>query len=773
MGWFVAVNQDGAHLDHAKDRAIGRYIGRRIPRVEDRELVTGQGRYVADIHIPACLQAVFVRSPVAHGVLRAVDLYEARNLPGVVGAYAASDLPDLPDTPFPPSEAVPPAMARPALARERVRYVGEPVAVIVAEDQGRAEDAAELAVVDTDPLPAALDPTGAAEDGSVRLFPGSSNVTWTAAYGDDALEIFESAPVIVEMSLHNGRLAPASIEARAILVSPEGDGRLTVWCSHQAPHRLRQALAGAFRIDPDRVRIIVPRVGGAFGAKSQTYPEYVVVAHVARMLGRSVRWIEGRGETLVAASHGRGQNQRLRLAADRDGAILALAAQIDTDLGAYPQTGALIPTFTAGVMSGPYRIPRLSVRIRTVLTNAPPTASYRGAGRPEAAFALERLMDELGRQLGLDPAEVRRRNFIAPEQFPYRSPTGAIYDSGRYAAALDLALELSGYDHVRQEQRRRRKEGSTRLLGIGLGCFVERSGGQSDSTEFGGVEVLDDGSIVARTGSSSQGQGHETVFAQVVASVLDLELSRVRVVQGDTAEVPRGTGTFASRSMQVGGPALLVAAERALHEARVRASEILEVASEDLRYADGTFTVAGSPDRGISLEDIVEHGGPLSASEDFQSKQAFPFGAYVAVVEIDQETGDVGVIRLVAVDDCGVVVNPLVVEGQALGSILQGLGQALYEGVLFDEQGQPLTSSFVTYTIPTTSELTEIVLASTVTPNPNGPLGAKGAGEAGCIGTPPAVVNAILDALQGHDARGLDMPATPERVWRILGGRPA
>jgi len=753
----------GEHIEGG--RRLGRHVGLSIPRIEDRDLVTGSGRFVADIVLPGCLEAVFVRSALAHGVLRSVDMTEARALTGAVGAFAAADLPDLPALTAP--TGMPPVMARPALARDRVRFLGEAVAVAVAEDRARAEDAAELAVVEAEALPCVLDPVEAPDDLGVRLFEGSANIASESTFGEGTPEAFDDAPIVVELSIRNGRVAPVSIEPRGFLAAPDPDGRLTVWCSHQAPHRLRDHLASAFGLDRDTVRVIVPKVGGAFGAKSQTYPEYLVIAHLAMTLGRPVRWIEGRSEAFVAAPHGRGQKQRLRLAADGEGRILALEAHIDADVGAYPQTGAAVPTFTAWVMSGPYRIPRLFVRVRTVVTNAPPTASYRGAGRPEAAFALERLMDELARKLGLDPAEVRYRNFIPPDEFPYRSPTGAVYDSGRYADALEMALDLAEYGRLREEQKRRRDHGGGRLLGIGIGSFVERSGGQAETTEFGSVEIRADGSIVARTGASSQGQGHETVFAQVVATALDMEPTGIQVRQGDTAEVPQGTGTFASRSVQIGGAALFLAARHVLEEARRRASETLEVAPEDMDYSEGTFSVVGSPDRAVTLREVAA-GDPLLRTEVFQSSQAFPFGTYVAVVEIDTDTGNIDVRKLVAVDDCGEVVNPQIVEGQTVGSIVQGLGQALYEGVIHDEYGQPLTASLLTYAVPSSTESTEVVLGSTVTPNPHGPLGAKGAGEAGCIGTPPAVVNAIVDALEGYDVSGLDMPVTPEKVWRAL-----
>lgn len=745
------------------------FIGQSPPRDEDRGLVAGAHRYVADIRIEGCLDACFVRSYAAHGVLRSVDTSAAKG-EGVVAAFSAADLPDLPDTPAGQRGSFPPEIARPSLARGRVRFAGEPVAIVLGVDRYAAEDGAELVQMDIEPLEAVVEPTEAAE-GSVRLFEGTGNVASIREMGPPLDDVFASAPVVVEATIRNERVAPASIEPRAILVDAGEGDRLTVWASHQAPHRLRAQLAAALGLDRTQVRVIVPKVGGAFGAKSQTYPEYVVVAYLARRLGRPVRWIEDRHEAFTGATHGRGQSQRLRLAARENGTMLALEALIDADVGAYPHTGGFVPEMTGWVISGPYRIPQIYVRQRSVVTNATPTASYRGAGRPEAAFALERLVDKLARCLDLDPAELRLRNFIAPEEFPYRSPTGAVYDSGDHEGALRHALALVGYDTVRAEQRRRRESGEGPLLGVGIASYVERSGGQSGAAEFGSIEVSPDGAVVARSGATPQGQGHETAFAQVVATALDVELERVRVVQGDTDEVAEGTGTFGSRSMQVGGSALHNAAIRVLEDARARASKELEVAEADLRYSEGRFSVAGT-DRSIDIAALAA-AEPLQREEEFSPPQAFPFGSYVAVVEIDSQTGDIAIAKLVAVDDCGVIVNPRLVRGQLTGSIVQGVGQALYEQIAYDELGGPLVGSLMDYSVPTIAEVPELILDETSTPNPNVPLGAKGAGEAGCIGAPPAIVNAIVDALRGRDD-GLDMPVTPEKVWRILafGGRP-
>ncbi|HSJ49810.1 MAG TPA: xanthine dehydrogenase family protein molybdopterin-binding subunit [Actinomycetota bacterium] len=737
-----------------------------MPRVEDPALVTGEERFVADLPIPA-LEAVFVRSAVAHGEVLDVDLEAARSSDGVAGAFAAADLPDLPSMPPMPGVDVPDAMSRPSLARERVRFVGEPVAVVVADDLARAQDAAELVLVDVDPLPAVLDPTEAATS-AIELFPGAANVVAVERFGDDVSTAMDAAPVTVELELHHPRVAHAAMETRRILVVPQDDG-LAVWCSHQAPHRLRDNLAAAFGLGPALVRVVVPAVGGAFGGKSQAWPEYLVVAHLARRLARPIRWVEGRSEAFLAGPHGRGQNQRLRIGAERDGRIVALDAEIDGDAGAYPHTGGFIATNTAWMLSGPYRIPHLSVRVRTVVTNAPPTSPYRGAGRPEAAFALERLMDELARRLELDPAQIRRRNLLHPDEFPYRSPTGARYDSANHPAAFELALERAGYDEVRRRQAARGPQEP--LLGIGIGCFVERSGSGIAGTEYGAVEIRGDGPVRAFSGSSSQGQGHRTAFAQVVAAALDLDPADVEVVQGDTDQVVSGTGTFGSRSIQVGGSALHGAAVELSARARAAAAEHLEAAEEDLSYGGGMFSVTGSPDRAVTLAELAGAAGGLAAEHTFTSPQAFPYGTYVAVVEVDRETGAVHVRRIVAVDDCGVVINPLLAHGQVEGALAQGVGQALYEEVVFDEDGQPLATSLATYGVPSSAEAVETLVLATETPSPDNPLGAKGIGESGAIGAPPAIANAVADALRDHDTRGLRMPLTPERILRILRGQ--
>jgi carbon-monoxide dehydrogenase large subunit len=682
----------------------------------------------------------------------------------VAGAWATADLPELPAL-----HAGDPDRAYSGLATDRVRYVGQALGVVAARDRYAAEDGVDRMAVVLDPLPAVVDPTQAAKEGAPALYPGRSNVVNVRAFGDPVpAAVWERAEVVVEAPYVEQLLAPTPIEARAILATTSGGG-LTVWCSHQAPHRLRDSLAESFGLDAEQVRVISPDVGGAYGTKSATYPEYLVVAHLARRLGRPVRWIEDRAEALVAATHGRGQNQRVRMAADGEGRFLAIETEIDAGIGGYPQSGDFIPVMTGQMVSGAYAIEHAHSRVRTVVTTTTPTSAYRGAGRPEAAYAIERTVDLVARRLGMDPAEIRRRNFIPPDRFPYRTPSGRLYDSGDYRAGLERALELVEYDRWRAEQRRRRRTGG-RPLGIGICTYVERSGGQEDSPELGSVEACPDGTFVARSGSCSTGQGHETTFAQVVATALGVDPGAIRVVEADTAEVPMGIGSFASRSMQVGGTALHLAAGGLVGEARRRAAGLFGSGVDDVGYEMGSVHAG---EAWMTLGEVAAATGELRCDHVFRSPQAFPSGAYVAVVEIDPDLGTVTLLRLTAVDDCGVVVNPLVVEGQTRGSITQGIGQALYELFPYDEEGWPQVGSLLDYLLPTIAEVPELALEEMETPNPNTPLGVKGAGEAGCIGTPPAVANAVVDALDLPDPSVLQMPFMPGVVWEAAASRGA
>ncbi|WP_225821697.1 xanthine dehydrogenase family protein molybdopterin-binding subunit [Streptomyces naphthomycinicus] len=742
-------------------------------RREDERLLTGRGRFVADIDVPGCLDAAFVRSTVAHGRLRAVDCTAARDVPGVAGAWSAADLPDLPPVPYTllaglSTEDAVAGREWPALVKDRVRYPGEALAVVLGEDRYRAEDGVAEVTAVIEPLPAVVTPSAALDD-SVRLFDGLSNIALRGEAGEPVdPAVWRDAAAVVEATYRQNLLMPSPMECRTILAVPEGD-RLTVWSGHQMPHRLRRELAALLGWSPDRIRVVVPDTGGAFGSKSAAFPEFVVVAHLAVKLGRPVRWIEDRRESMLVATRGRGQDQTVRLAADADGRLLAYELKIDADVGAYPHLGVGLPMQTAWMAAGAYTTPRVHATLRSVLTNTMVTYPYRGAGRPEAATAIERTMDLLAGRLGMDPIELRRRNFVPPDAFPYETPTGRRYDSGNYAAALDLALETLGYDRWCAERDRRRRDPDALPLGIGVSCYVERSGGEAGGLhEFGSVEAHEDGTVTARCGAAPSGQSHETVFPALVAKVLGVPEARVRLVEGDTDEQPEGLGSFASRSAQVAGAMLQHAATLLIERARTRAAALWGVPAEQVEWADGTVVHAAPGGASATgLGDLVKATGPLRVEDRYEAGMAFPFGAHAAVTEVDPELGTVRVLSLVAVDDCGVVLDPAVVRGQAFGSAVQGIGQALYEGIAFDDNGVPqLSGGFLDYLLPTFAELPPIDIKDTRTPGPGTPLGAKGAGESGCIGSPAAIVNAVADALRLADPGLLQMPLTPDSVWR-------
>jgi aerobic carbon-monoxide dehydrogenase large subunit len=749
-------------------------------RREDERLLTGRARFTADIRVPGCLDAVFVRSRVGHGTLRWVDCAAAREVPGVVGAWAAADLftpaeqsagepggiPTVPRTVIAglsPPEAVA-GRDWPVLVMDRVRYAGEAVAVVVGEDRYRAEDGAADVTFHVEALPAVVTASAAAKD-SVRLFDGLSNVIHSGQAGhpiDDA--VWQQAAAVVEARYRHQPLMSTPMECRTILAVPEED-RLTVWAGHQMPHRLRRELAELLRRPLDRVRVVVPDTGGAFGGKIAAFPELVVTALLAVKLNRPVRWIEDRLESMLVAARGRGQDQRVRLAADADGRLLAYELVVDAEVGAYPQIAAGLGWQTVRIATGPYTTPRVHAGFRSVLTNAMVTLPYRGNGRPEATLALERTMDVMARRLGIDPVELRRRNFIAPESFPYQTPTGSRYDSGNYAAALDLALETIGYDEWRAEQARRRTDPAALPLGIGVSCYVENSGGVPGwMHETGGVEVGEDGSITARCGTVSSGQSHETVFPALVASTLGVDKKRVRLIEGDTDEQPEGLGSFASRSAQIAGAMLQHACRLLIDEARGRAARLWNVPAAEVEWSDGAVRANGGA--ALDVAELVKATGPLRVDDRFKTEMAYPFGTHVAVAEVDPELGTVRVLQLVAVDDCGVQLNPGVVRGQTLGAAVQGLGHALYEGIPYADGVPALAFGLLDYLVPTAAEIPPIEILDTCTPNPSTPLGAKGAGEAGTIGVPAAVVNAVVNALQIADPDLLQTPLTPDVVWR-------
>jgi carbon-monoxide dehydrogenase large subunit len=742
-------------------------LGTRVLRVEDPAFLTVGGAYIADLDLPGAAHVTYVRSTVAHARIASIDGREAREAPGVVAVFTAADI-DLADGPpaFPLVDA---AYARPFLAHDVVRFVGEPIAVIVSETRAQGADAAELVYVDYDPLPVLVDPEASAR-GEVLLFPdtGSNILLETPAPDGDA---FADCDVVVEARLVNQKMAVAPIEPRACAAVWDGR-RLTQWACSQGAHGTRSSLSARLGIPLEDVHVIVPDVGGAFGGKHGNYAEEILVGWLARRLERPMRWVESRTEHMMAFVHARGQVQYATLGGTRDGRILAYKLHVVQDCGAYPSNfGPLMPRMTGTMASGCYRIPRIDYSSQAVVTNTTPVGAFRGAGRPEAAAAIERMIELFAAEAGLDPVEVRRRNLLTPDAFPYASPTGASYDSGAYERALDLALEAASYAERRAEQAQRRAAGDPVLLGIGLSTYVEITNPIA-AGEFGAVEVHADGSATLRTGSSPHGQGHGTTFRMIVSESTGIPMDRIRFVYGDTDLVPRGGGTGGSRSVQTGGSAARLAADQVVELARRRAADQLEANVDDivLDRAAGTFHVAGTPSRSRSWADVASAGdGPLAAETDFQPEgSTFPFGAHVAVVEVDTGTGRVTVRQLVAVDDAGTIMNPLLLEGQVHGGLASGIAQALIEEIRYDDDGNPLTSNFADYGIISMTELPSFEVHEMVTPTPRNPLGAKGIGESGTIGATPAVQNAVIDALSPLGIRHLDIPFTPERVWRAI-----
>ena len=744
------------------------FEARSSKRREDLRLITGAGRYVADLAPPESIHIAFVRSTEAHALITGIDT-DAVLGADVIGVFTAEDM-NLADIPGDSIAAAALAFPRPHLAHEKVRYVGEPIAVVAARSESAAVDAADAVWVDYEPITAVVDPRASLADEVIIHEAAGTNVVHRTdlAVGDSSGDY----EVAVELEVVNQRLAPNPIEPLVILAIPQEDGGLVVYISHQRPHGVQARLSQLIPMDRTKLHIVVPDVGGAFGMKGMTYPEHTVTAALALRLAQPVLWTERRREHLSGGTHGRGSIHRVKLLGKRTGRIERAEIDILADVGAYPHNGTGIPNFSRLVAVGLYDIENVSVKTTAVVTNAAPTGSYRGAGRPEAAYAIERAVDAFAREANLDPIEVRLANVIRSEALPHRTPTGAVYDSGDYAAALRLAIDLVGLDRLRQEQKERRAE-RRNPIGVGFGAFVERAGGAVDGGEYGRTEVDRAGAITVRTGSASSGQGHETAWAQLAAAALGVAPEDVRYVAGDTDEVAQGTGTFASRSAQIGGAAIWRTAHVVRDKAIELVADLLESASTDVLISNGIFSITGVPGTEMSWSRVAEaaheRGVDLTAEEWFvPGAQTFPYGVHVAVVEVDLETGEVDLLRMVAVDDCGNVLNPMLVEGQLHGSLMQGIGQALYEGVQYSDQGQLLTSTLVDYALPRASDAPPISSKRLVHPAPSNPLGAKGTGEAGCIGAPPAIVNAVLDALAPYGVTHIDMPLRPATVWTAL-----
>jgi carbon-monoxide dehydrogenase large subunit len=764
--------------------------------------VKGLGTYVDDVKLPDMLHLAFKRSDVAHGNIRSVDTSAAESMPGVelvmTGAQLAEILPPMPvATPFP-------APDHHAITPDKVRYVGEPVAVVVATDRYLARDAADAIVVDIEELPAVVDPEKAMEGNpaiihddfennlAVPFAPAGTGVNPETLEIEDESAItqaFERADVVISQRIVNQRLVPNAIETRGVVAHFEpGKDELTVWSTTQNPHIARTLISAVLGLGQHQVRVIAPDVGGGFGSKINVYGEDFAAASISRVLGKPVKWIEDRSEAFMTTTHGRDVIGYVDLAATNEGKVLGIKVRLIADIGAYEMVlTAAIPTLTAFMLSGVYDIAAVRSDLTEVFTNKMPTDAYRGAGRPEGIFFVERAMDILAQTLKLDPAELRRRNFIQPEQFPFTTAGGMVYDSGEYERALDKALENAGWDQMKADREAARAEG--RVVGIGLSFYTEICGfGPSAAMpaiglwEHASVTIERDGKVRATTGASSHGQGHETTFAQILADEFGVPMEDIAIVHGDTAQVRAGTGTFGSRSLAVGGTALLNATAKVKDKMRRFGAQLMELQPDDLGFSDGMIGPRGAEDTGIPFAEVAAFAYiPIPLPPDMEpglSEEAFwepegftwPFGCYISQVEIDRDTGELELQRFIGVDDCGNIINPLIVAGQIHGGIAQGVGQAMIEEAVYDEDGQLITGSFMDYAMPRARDFPRFELDHTVTPSPLNPMGAKGIGEAGTIGSTPCIANAVVDALSPFGVQHIDMMLRPEKLWQAMQG---
>ena len=762
----------------------GRLSGKALERREDPALVTGRATYTDDLRSPGMVHLAFVRSRYGHAIVEGVDTEAAESIDGVLGVYTwthveSSETPGI--IPIETGMLDHEIPGHPILACDRVRYHGQPIAAVVAEDRYVANDAASAVDVSYDRLDATIDPVDATGDDAPTLFDDApNNVATVTEMGDVEAtdEAFEAADHVVEVDLENNRLIANAMEPRAALAEyDDAKESLTVRMTSQSPHGHRSKLAKTLGLSESRIRVVSPTVGGGFGHKGHHHPGEAVAAWCARELDRPVKWTATRSENYLAGAHGRDHRTHAELAFDDDGTLRGLRAETHAGLGGYGLgVSPALPGWYGRLLACQYRIPAIHCRTQAVLTNTAPVHSYRGAGRPEAIYVTERLVDRAARELDLDPAEFRRRNQLAPDDFPHETAVGAMYDSGDYETALDEALDAVDYDALRERQTADREEG--RYLGVGIACFVESTGGGFES---GVVRVHPDGGVTVYAGTHSHGQGHETTYAQIVADELGIDYDDVDVVEGDTERIPAGTGTFGSRSTIAGGNALAESAQDVVEKARRLAASRLEAAPEDIEQSDGEFRVVGAPDRAVSFESVAsaaygrglppgESAGLESTTFYDQDGTAYAFGCHVAVVAVDPDSGEIEIERYVAVDDCGEQINPRIVEGQVHGGVAQGLGQALYEQAVYDDAGTLVTGSMQDYAVPKVNQIPTMETRSTVTPSPTNPLGVKGIGEAGTIAAPPAIVNAVLDALEPLGVDEIDMPLTEERVWRAVHG---
>ena len=783
----------------ASTPVLPKLVGQRVKRREDPRLIQGRATYVDDIKLVGMQHIVFKRSDVAHGRIRSLDVSAAEAMEGVeavfTGKQVAEFLGPMPiGTPFP-------SPPHHAIAVDVVRYVGDPVAVVVARDRYVARDAADAIVVDYEVLPAVVDPEKAMKGQptvihkdfpnnlAVPFVPSGTGVDAAGNVDDSAVDkAFAAAEVVISQRMMNQRLAPSAMEGRGVVAHFEpGKGSMTIWSSTQNPHILRTMIAAMTGLGQDQVRAIAPEVGGGFGAKINIYAEEYVAAVVSKRLGIPVKWIEDRTEAFVATTHGRDILAYVDLAARRDGTVLGLKLRLIADIGAYNMLlTAAIPTLTMMMANANYKIPAIRTTLTEVFTNKTPTDAYRGAGRPEATYFVERAMDMLARELKMDPADVRRKNFIQPSEFPFATQMGAVYDSGDYEKALDAALKHAGWDTLKAERDAARAKG--RLVGLGLSMYVEVCGlGPSSALPTGGwehgqVTIERDGRISATTGASPHGQGNETTFGQMLADQFGVPLEHVTIHHGDTGVVKQGIGTFGSRSQAVAGTALHMAGIKVKTKMARFAAALLEAHEDDLVFQNGTIAVKGSPSAAKSFADVAAYAYvPVPLPEGLEpglSDEAFfeptnntyPFGCHISMLEIDRETGEPTLLKFVAVDDAGNLINPMIVEGQIHGGLAQGIGQAMVEEVVYGDDGQLLTGSFMDYALPRATDFPRFELHSTVTPTPVNPLGAKGVGEAGTLGSTPSIVAAAVDALGEFGVKHIDLMLRPEKLWRIIQG---
>jgi len=757
-------------------------VGTKVLRKEDPTFLTDGATYTADLDDPrldGALHATYVRSTVANGRIESIDIDDALTMPGVVAVITAADLPEGLQTLAGAVPLFPPDMLnRPVLCSTHVRFVGEPIAVVLTEEAYQGEDAAETVFVDIEPLPAVVDLEAAARDEVVIHEGVGTNMAFdfstmgmATGFTDDSF--FEGCEVVVSQRVAHQRMSAAPLEVRSAATAWDND-RVVMWMSTQAAHGARDGVAAAYGLEAGQVHLIAPDVGGGFGSKINIYPEEILLPHLAKITRRPVRWLETRTENMLAMGYGRAHVHYATIGGDRSGNVTHYRIDVLADSGAYARIGGFLSMFTLPMVSGVYDIPHIETQAKAYVTNTVPSEAFRGAGRPEATLSIERCIDLFAAEIGLDPVEVRRRNLIQPDAFPVTTAVGTVYDSGDYETSLDKALEAAGIDDLREERDRRRESGDRVAMGIGVCVYVEVTAGPAPGgNEYAKVEITPEGKARVYSGSLSHGQSHATTFAMIASEQLGMPIEDIEVIQGDTDKVAQGSGTFGSRSTQLGGSAVFEASGGVVDKAREIAADLLEAAADDivLNTESGLFHVAGSPAVSKGWADVAEaaEAGGLVADKDFNANCSYPFGTHIAVVDVDTDTGGVTLRRMITCDDAGTIINPIIVEGQRHGGIAQGVAQALMEEVVYDPDGNPVTSNFADYGIISMAELPSFELVSMETPSPNNPLGAKGVGESGAIGCTPAVQSAVLDALSPFGVSHIDVPITPQKIWMAIG----